>query len=80
MLSPDLLRGFDPSGIDELAISVWVDPETSAVVAIEMRFLGTGLVREAADFGIPADVQVLLVIEFEASQLNDPAITIEPPL
>ena len=80
VLSPDLLRGFDPSGIDGLAISVWVDPATSAVVAIEMRFLGTGLFPEAVEFGVPADAQLELVIEFEASPLNDPAIAIEPPL
>ncbi len=80
VLSPDLLLGFDPSQIDEFSMNVWVDPETSGVVALEMRFLGAvGAFAEAAEFGAPEDAQLTLVIEFEATQLNDPAITIEAP-
>ena len=81
VLSPNALLGFDLSAIDEFGMDVWVDPETSSVVALEMRFLGTaGAFAGAEGLGVPADALLSLVIEFEASQLNDPAITIEAPL
>jgi hypothetical protein len=81
VLVPQLLRGFDLSGIDEFSMSVLVYPETGAVVALEMRFFGSvGLLQAAADFVIPADALLLLVIGLEVSQLNDSAIAIEPPI
>jgi hypothetical protein len=79
-LSPDLLLGVDASQIDDFSMNVWVDPQASAVVALEIHFAGTaGAFEETAGLGVPADAQMLFSVEFEASQLNDPAITIEPP-
>ena len=81
VLSSNVLLSFDLSEIVEFGMDVWVDPEASGVVALEMRFLGTtGVFPEAEEFGVPADALLSLVIAFEASQLNDPAITSEPPL
>ena len=73
--------GVDLSEADEFGMDVWVDPQTSGVVAIEMRFLGTaGAFAEAEGLGVPAAALLSLVIEFEAAQPNGPAIAIEAPL
>ena len=80
VLPSGFLTGADSSVIQQFSAEVWVDPETSAVVAFDIRIVGTaGAFADVEDLGFPADARLLIPVESEASQLNDPAIAIEPP-
>lgn len=79
ILGEDFLA--DTAGLEDFEMTVWLDEETDGLVRAELTATASpDIFGDDAGFNLAEDATVTISMTIDVTQINDPAIEIEPPI
>ena len=70
----------DAGGLTDLEMTIWLEEETEGLVRAEFAAIGTAELLGEGTLDVPPDAEVTISLTIDLTQINDPTISIEPPI
>lgn len=70
----------DAGGLRDLEMTVWLEEETEGLIRVEFVVIGTAELLGEGTLDLPPDAEVTISLTIDLTRINDPTISIEPPI